>query len=109
MKNMILMSAMLAGLLAACGTVKKVGKATTALVTSDEPQPEAKWNAEGTWRRIGADPPTYVPSGFVGTPGEEGEWLRDSRDGKQLFVPVGGVDGMPAGVLRAEAWKATRE
>lgn len=97
-------------MLVGCGAVKKVSKATTDLVTGgDDPIAESIWNAERTWTRIGNNPPTYAPYNMRGKPGKNGEWLRDARDGKQLFVPTGGVEGIPEGVLRAEAWKATHK
>ena len=78
-----------------------------ALPICDDPLPESSWNAERTWTQVGTSPPTYSPYNFHGTPSESGEWFRDKRDGKQLYVPKGGVEGIPEGVLRAEAWKAT--
>lgn len=105
-----IVSAALAVLLASCGPVKSVGKATTELVSGkDEASPESVWNVERTWKQVGTNPPTYVPHSFEGTPDQSGEWLRDARDGKQLYIPAEGVPGLPASVLRAEAWKATRE
>ncbi|MFP6895232.1 MAG: hypothetical protein VCA38_01410 [Roseibacillus sp.] len=110
MKGLTMIIALAAALLAGCGTVKKVGKATTKLVTGgDDPLPESSWNAERTWTQVGTSPPTYSPYNFHGTPSESGEWFRDKRDGKQLYVPKGGVEGIPEGVLRAEAWKATHD
>jgi predicted small secreted protein len=110
MKGAWMILVLVASLLGGCGTVKKVGKATTDLVTGgDDPLPESTWNAERTWIQIGINPPTYAPYGFRGPPGKSGQWFRDQRDGKQLFVPSGGVEGIPEGVLRAEALKATRK
>ena len=101
---------MVAVALTGCGTVKRVGRATTELVSGDsDPVPESVWNAERTWKKVGDDPPTYVPYNFVGTAHSSGEWLRDERDGKQLYVPRGGVEGISEEVLRAEAWKATHK
>ena len=95
---------------AGCGTVKQVGKATAKIVPGgSDPVPERVWNGERTWKRVHDRPPTYVPFGYRGPISERGEWLTDERDGKRLLVPPGGVDGMPESVLRAEAWKATRE
>ena len=92
-----------------CGTVKRVGKATTDLVTGgSDPAPESQWNSERTWRKVGENPPTYAPHNFTGRLGQGGEWMTDDRDGKRFFVPAGGVDGIPESVLRAEAWKAIK-
>ena len=110
MKASTLIIACATALVAGCGTVKKVGKATTELVSGgDDPVPESVWNAERSWKRIGQNPPTYVPYEFEGTPSASGEWLRDPRDGKQLYIPQGGVEGISESVLRAEAWKATHK
>ena len=110
MKATVLMIALAAATVAGCGAAKKVGKATTELVTgSDDPAPESTWNAERTWKQIGRNPATYVPYNYQGTPTASGEWLRDQRDGKQLYIPKGGVEGIPESVLRAEAWKATHK
>lgn len=99
----------LATCLMSCGTVRKVSKATTNLVSSNKPVPETSWNAERTWKLISDEPPTYIPYNFIGKPISNGEWLRDERDGKRLYVPKGGVEGIPESVLRAEAWKATHD
>lgn len=95
-------------LLGGCGAARKVGKATSKLVTGGgDPEPEASWNAERTWKLMSENPPTYIPVGHDGSATEDGDWYEDKRDGKRLFVPTGGVEGMPESVLRAEAWKAT--
>jgi len=102
--------ALAAVLVAGCGTMRKVSKATTGLVTGDREAPhESAWNSERTWKKISDNPPTYAPYNYSGAVDSGGEWLTDERDGKRLFIPVGGVDGIPASVLRAEAWKATRK
>ena len=93
--------------LGACGTAKRVGRATSDLVTGSKPDPESVWNGERTWRRVGETPPTYVPTLYRKSSMENGEWFVDKRDGKRLFVPTGGVEGIPESVLRAEAWMAT--
>ena len=112
MKNKIatILIALVVGFGTSCGTVKRVGKATSKIVTGGSEAPaESVWNSERTWKRVKDNPPTYVPYNYTGPVNERGEWLRDERDGKRLFVPPGGVEGFPESVLRAEAWKATRK
>ena len=93
--------------LSSCGTVKNVTDKTTDLVTGSKPESESEWNSERLWRRVGDDPPTYVPAAYTSESTENGEWFTDKRDGKRLFVPSGGAEGLPESVLRAEAWMAT--
>lgn len=96
--------------LVSCGGVKNVGRATAGLVKGGKkPLPEAAWNSERTWKRVADQPPTYVPYLYKGGIDGPGEWVADERDGKRLFIPAGGVDGLSESVLRAEAWKATRK
>ncbi len=78
--------------------------------TTELPSPESEWNRAGVWMRVSDDPATYVPSGYPAkAPRSEssGDWFKDDRDGKSLFVPSGGVSGWSEGVLRSEAVKVT--
>lgn len=92
-----------------CQTIRKAGKATTNLFGGRTPAPESEWNRERTWKRISDGPPSYVPYNYEGTPGEDGEWVTDARDGKRFFIPAEEFDGLSPAVLRAEASKALGE
>lgn len=109
MKRIPLISVLLVVWLVACPgcqTIRKAGKATTNLFGGDDPSPESEWNRERTWKKIGETPPSYVPYLYEGTPGADGEWLIDERDGKRFFIPKEELDGLSPTVLRAEAYKA---
>lgn len=109
-KSVLLTLGLATALLAGCGTVKRVSKATSRIVSGgSKVPPESVWNSERTWKRVRDTPPTYIPYNYSGPFPEDGEWFTDERDGKRLFVPPGGTEGLPAGVLRSEAWKATRD
>jgi hypothetical protein len=74
------------------------------------PLPEAEWNAEGIWSRVGDSPPTYLPTGYgrnLPRTSDVGEWIVDARDGKRFFIPRHGTNGIRASVLATEAGKAT--
>jgi hypothetical protein len=70
------------------------------------PAKESEWNAVGLWKRVGNNPPSYVPAGYSANRARterEGRWFVDRRDGKRLFVP-GAVEGE---LLTGEAMKVT--
>ena len=71
---------------------------------------ESEWNAVGLWQRVGNDPATYIPKGYpAASPrgSNDGAWFDDKRDGKRLFVPNAGVEGVPCNALQGEARKVT--
>ena len=77
---------------------------------SQGPAPESEWNVDRLWYRVEDDPPTYLPRGYGRARSRSpnaGTWITDKRDGKRLFVPKGGANGLPEAVLRAEARNAT--
>lgn len=77
---------------------------------TSRPLAEAEWNHLQIWRRVGDDPPTYVPKAYgvkQSRTSHEGTMIVDRRDGKRFFVPKEGVPGWSAGVLVSEARKAT--
>lgn len=88
-----------------CQTIRQAGKATTKFFEGD-PTPESEWNRERTWKKISDTPPSYAPYLYEGTPGADGDWLIDERDGKRFFIPKEELDGLSPTVLRAEAYKA---
>lgn len=67
------------------------------------------WNKAGWWAPLSGRSSDFVPRGY-GTrrpPSERaGYWVRDERDGKRLFVPKGGFDGISERVWKSEADKA---
>ncbi len=72
--------------------------------------PESEWNAVGLWQRVGNEPATYIPKGYPATGprgSNDGTWYDDKRDGKRLFVPNAGVEGVPCNALQGEARKVT--
>jgi hypothetical protein len=74
------------------------------------PLPESEWNALGVWQRVADEPPTYIPKGYPITAPrgvEQGTWLVDQRDGKQLFVPRTKVRELEPGLMLGEARKIT--
>lgn len=75
------------------------------------PIPESEWNPIGIWYRISDTPPVYLPKGYgrdLPRNDRSGTWYVDKRDGKRLFVPHGGVDGIPEAALAVEARNSTR-
>lgn len=75
-----------------------------------DPPPESEWNVVGVWNRVSDSPPTYLPRGFSrhrSRNEKTGVWVTDERDGKRLFVPHQGADGISHAVLMADARKAT--
>lgn len=72
--------------------------------------PESEWNYLGIWRRVGSEPPTYVPDGYSPSSPRtesEGTWFVDKRDGKRLFVPNTKVGTYKPSILLREASKVT--
>ena len=80
------------------GSVIQTGGAIPDLIRAKNerkrgPLPESTWNKDGGWKKIGSQPPTFIPSGYSrNSPrtDEEGQWFVDVRkeaDGKRLFVP----------------------
>ncbi|MEN8774397.1 MAG: hypothetical protein ABF379_06025 [Akkermansiaceae bacterium] len=55
--------------------------------------PESEWNKHKMWKKIGSQPPTYIPFAYPKSSSrsdEEGQWFVDIRkesDGKRIFVP----------------------
>lgn len=86
------------------------GLLMTSCASRPQANAEVEWNHLQIWRRVGDDPPTYVPKAYdVKKPRtlHEGTLIVDRRDGKRFFVPKEGVPGWSAGVLVGEARKAT--
>jgi hypothetical protein len=90
-------------------------KKEMARLRQADPLPESEWNRLGDWKKVGNDPPTYIPRGYTAdSPRTEknGDWFVDARDGKRLFVPKQSTPGkysaiISPGVLRGEAAKIT--
>lgn len=71
--------------------------------------PESVWNKHGLWKKIGSQPPTYIPSNCSQSSpmsNDDGQWFVDVRkeaDGKRFFVP-NYLDGpVNATILAVEA------
>lgn len=74
------------------------------------PVPESEWNRNHLWYRISDHPAVYLPNGYgrhLPRTEQAGTWVIDQRDGKKLFVPKAGVDGITYRVLLADAKSAT--
>ena len=72
--------------------------------------PESEWNYLKMWRRVGSEPPTYIPDGYspnLPRTESEGAWVVDKRDGKRLFVPNTKVGIYKPSILLGEATKIT--
>ena len=88
-----------------------------AMRRKQPPEPESVWNHPGywnspMWRRIGSAPASYVPRGMETATlanVRDGTWHVDTRDGKRLFVPNTGVDGLTPKDHRRRAVEITND
>lgn len=74
------------------------------------PIPESEWNRNQLWVRVSSQPAVFLPKGYgrhLPRTQNDGTWVIDERDGKRLFVPKDGVDGISYRVLLADAKSAT--
>ena len=74
------------------------------------PIPESEWNRNQLWVRVSSQPVVFLPKGYgrnLPRTDHDGTWVIDERDGKRLFVPKDGVDGISYRVLLADAKSAT--
>jgi len=80
----------------------------TGQFASRRPGAESKWNNVGVWKKVGENPPTYLPrecSTKVLRVSSRGSWITDKRDGKRFFIPAGGSGGLSESVLCGDARK----
>jgi hypothetical protein len=66
------------------------------------PIPESEWNRNHLWYRVSNQPQIFLPKGYgrhLPRTEQAGTWVIDERDGKRLFVPKEGVDGISCRVL----------
>lgn len=102
--------AMLAGILATGCAYDVTDPVVGVFERMGKPPAEQEWNSTGVWYQVAVAPPVYLPKGYeADRPRTEqaGIWVVDQRDGKRLFVPFNGANGLTYAVLRAEAAKVT--
>jgi hypothetical protein len=72
------------------------------------PLSESEWNRLKVWKKIKANPPTYIPKEYSASSPRsdaDGRWFEDERDGKRLFVPYAAQGGYSPSALAGDSRK----